>query len=128
MSRHSNDLRQRVVDYFNKGNLKTVTARTFKISRQTLDNWLELNKQGKLTEVKQYHRGFESKVNLSELKDYVDQHSDQYYHEIAEQFGIKREQARVLVKRLNYTVKKNKPSTKKQTKNKDQSSSKKFLA
>lgn len=128
MSRHSNDLRQRVVDYFNKGNLKTVTARTFKISRQTLDNWLELDKQGKLTEVKQYHRGFESKVNLSELKDYVDRHPDEYYHEIAEQFGIKREQARVLVKRLNYTVKKNKPFTKKQMKNKDQSSSKKSLA
>lgn len=117
MSRYSNDLRKKVIDYFNLGNSKSKTSDIFNISRQTLDFWIKLDKEDKLFEIKKYQHGFKSSVDLDEFKRYVDENSDKYYHEIAKEFKIKKSQAHRIVKtKLNYTVKKNKQSTEKQIK------------
>jgi len=118
MSCHSNDLRKRVVAYYDKNKqskTKKQICKDFSISRQTLDNWIKLNEKGELFEIKEYHHGFKSSVDLEDLKNYVDKHPDEYYSEIAKHFSVGVEQIRILVtKKLSYTSKKNKQSTEKQ--------------
>jgi len=117
MSRHSNDLRQRVIDFYHKEENKLLTSKVFSISRPTLDSWLELDKTDKLFEIKQYHHGRISKISLKELKTFVDKHPDMYYKEIANHFPLQRSQIQVLVKdKLGYTIKKNEQSTKRPVK------------
>lgn len=58
------------------GNSKSKTSNIFNINRKTLNSWINLNNQGKLFEIKEYHHSFESKINLDELKKYVDENSD----------------------------------------------------
>ena len=115
MSRHSNDLRQRVIAFYTAGNSKSLTARTFQISRDTLNSWIELEQQGKLLEVKQYHHGKVSGVSLAQLEAYIANTPDKYYIEIAKDFKISKSQAhRLVTRRLMHTSKKNKPSTENQ--------------
>jgi len=124
MSRYSNDLRLKVITFFKQTNSdkkpihsKFEICKTFGISRPTLDFWLKIEEKGKLLEVKKYHNGRISKVNLEELKKYVDENPDQYYHEIAKNFGVSDELIRLLVRdKLGYTSKKNRRFTVKQTK------------
>lgn len=117
MPRHSNDLRKRVITFFKSGKTKSETIKTFQIARQTLYDWIELDKQDKLFVITPKQNGFKSKVNLEELKNYIDNHPDEYYKEIAKNFSVGAEQIRVLVtQKLGYTSKKNKHSTKKQIK------------
>jgi transposase len=106
---------------------KSAAVRNFGIGRQTVYDWLELDKQGKLLEVHVYPTK-KSKLDYEEVRSYVDANPDFYYREIGEFFKTSGENIRRILKKLNYTVKKNKLSTGKQMKNKDQSSSKKFLA
>ena len=106
MSRYSNDLRQRVVDFAKQNNSKTKTSNTFRISRPTIDLWLKLDKEGKLEEVKDFHHGKLSSVDLNEFQEYINQNPDKYYREIGEHFNIGKSQAQRLAVKLNITVKK----------------------
>jgi hypothetical protein len=131
MSRHSNDLRKRVIAHYHKHKSKQTKTKKqicqdFSISRQTLDNWIELDREGDLFEIKQYHHGFSSRVDLAELKKYVDNNPDKYYSEIAKNFSVGAEQIRILItQKLGYTSKKNKQFTKKQIQTKKRSLKKK---
>jgi|688.fasta_scaffold343839_2 hypothetical protein len=124
MSRYSNDLRLKVITFFkqtdsNKKPIhsKSKTCKTFGISRPTLDFWLKIEGGGGLLETKKYHHGRISSVNLEELKKYIDENPDKYYHEIAKNFSVSDEQIRVLVRdKLGYTSKKNRQSIVKQIK------------
>jgi transposase len=117
MSRHSNDLRQRALDFFKSNKSKTTTAKTFQISRDTLDSWINLDEKGLLHEVRTGGKGVASKVDLKKLEEYVDNNPDKYYREIAKEFGIKKSQAqRLVTNKLGYTSKKNRKSIVKQMK------------
>lgn len=128
MSRYSNDLRLKVVNFFKQTNSnkelihsKLETCETFQISRPTLDSWLKVDKEGGLLENKKYRRGKISRVNLEELKKYIDGNPDQYYHEIAKVFSVNDERIRILVRdKLGYTSKKNRRSIVKQIKKQKQ--------
>ena len=52
MFRRSNDLRRRVVDFINQGNNKSLAVRTFKIARQSVYDWLNLDEVGELEVVR----------------------------------------------------------------------------
>lgn len=114
MNRHSNDLRIRVVKHA-KLNGKLKTAKLFKIARQTVYDWLELDRQGKLKEVVKYQTR-KSKLDYSKIEEFVNQHPDLYYREIGEHFHTSDENIRKILKKLNYTVKKNKRYTVKRIK------------
>jgi len=119
MTRYNNNFRQKVINYLNSDQKpsKSEVIKIFQIARQTLYDWIKLDKQGKLFEITPKQNGCKSKVDLDELKKYVDEHPDEYYHEIAEHFSVGDEQIRLLVKnKLGYTSKKNKQSIEKQTK------------
>lgn len=117
MPRYNNKFRQKVINYLKSEEKpsKTQVMKVFQIARQTLYDWIDLDKQGKLFDITPKKSGFTSSVNLVELKKYVDKHPDQYYSEIAKNFSVGAEQIRILVRdKLGYTSKKNKQSTERQ--------------
>lgn len=123
MSRYSNDLRSKVVNFHKATKLgkrsktsKTSTCNTFGISRPTLNYWLKLDTQGKLLEETDYHHGFISKIDPEKLKDYVEANPDRYNHEIAKEFSVSKSQIQRFLTKLKITVKKNKQPTEKQMK------------
>lgn len=116
MKRHSNDLRIRAVKFVKEGNSKSSAIKIFKIARQTIYDWIKLDSKGKLTEIREYpFRG--SKVDYDELMKYVELNPDLYYHEIGQHFNTSDENVRKILKKLNYSVKKNKRYIRKGTKN-----------
>jgi transposase len=104
-----------VVDFVQAGNSKSTAVRVFKVARQTIYSWLQLSKEGTLMEVNNYVSR-RSKLNHEEVKEFVDSHSDWYYREIGDHFKVSPETIRRLLKKLNYTVKKNRRYTEKQMK------------
>jgi len=95
MSRYSSDLRSKVITFFkqtasNKKPIhsKSEICKTFGISRPTLDFWLKIEEKGSLLEVKKYHRGSISRVNLAELQKFIDQNPFVFNAEMATIFGV----------------------------------------
>jgi transposase len=109
MSRHSNDFRKAVITFFNKGNSKSSTIRVFGIARQTLYDWIKLNSAGGLEVIR--NGGGIPIYNHKAILTYVDAHPDAYNFEIANVFGCGAETVRMILKKYNYTVKKNKRYT-----------------
>jgi len=114
MNRHSNDLRVRAVKYA-KAHNKSKAVKVFKVARQTIYDWLKLDSEGKLENVVVYQTK-KSKLNYIEIEKYTNDNPDLYYHEIGNHFNTTDENIRRILKKLNFTVKKNKRSTRKQTK------------
>lgn len=119
MPRYDNKFRQKVINYLKSDDKpsKSKVIKTFQIARQTFYDWIELDRQGKLFTVKPKKNGFPSRVDLTELKKYVDNNPDKYYAEIANVFKISKSQVqRLITSKLGYTNKKNRRSTESQTK------------
>lgn len=116
MKRHPNALRTRVVEFVKANKSKVLASKTFKVARQTVYEWMRLDSLGSLLEVNNYITR-KSKINIEELTDYVNQNPDLYYTEIATHFKSSKSEIHYLLKKLNYTVKKNKRSTRKEIKN-----------
>lgn len=115
MNRHSNDLRVRAVKYAKTHN-KSKAAKVFKIARQTIYDWLKLDSEGKLEEIIIYSTK-KSKLDYTEIAEYTNNNPDLYYHEIGNHFNTSDENIRRILKKLNFTVKKNKRYTRKQIQN-----------
>ena len=116
MFRRSNDLRLRVVEYVKNGASKTSAVKLFKVARQTIYEWLELDKKGELLKIDNYQTRV-SKLDYDEIKKFIEQHPDFYYHEIGDHFGTSDENIRKICKKLQITVKKNKRYTRKPVSN-----------
>ena len=115
MKQYSNDFRKKVVEYYDKCNNQSETARIFSISRETLRQWLNQRIEGKLYEyVKPV--GQSSKVDLIKLEKYIIDNPQAYYREIAKVFKISVAQAQYLVVKLGFKIKKKVKNTKKQMK------------
>lgn len=118
MNRHGNDLRERVIWEIRIWKSIKWTSEIFKVSRQTIYDWIELEKEWKLEEINNY-KTRQSKLNYEEIKKYVEENPDLYNYEIAKHFGTSTENLRQILIKLNFTVKKNKRFTKKQMKTKE---------
>ena len=114
MSGYGNDLRLKVINFFKQTNSdkklihsKSETCETFGISRLTLDFQLKIDEKSSLLEIKKYIYSKISGINLEELKKYIDENLDQYYHKIAKIFSVSDERIRILVRgKLGHTSKK----------------------
>lgn len=96
---YSQDLRERVISFAEK-NGKAEAARTFKISRKTVYNWLARSEAG--TPGPKGPR----KVNMAALEQHVTDHNDMYLAERAAHFGMSINGIWMALKRLDL-VKKN---------------------
>lgn len=115
MSRHSNDLRIRVVDFYNKANTISETSKIFNISRSTIRFWINLFKKDSLYRI--IPRVKMSKLDDKEILNFIDNNSDLYNYEIAKEFNTSKESIRRLLIRNKYTTKKNKKSIENLNKN-----------
>ena len=92
MSRHSNDLRIRVIGFYNKGNTISETSKIFNISRSTIRFWINLFKTDSLYRI--IPRVKMSKLDDKEILNFIDNNSDLYNYEIAKEFNTSKESIR----------------------------------
>jgi transposase len=111
MSNHSNDLRKRVVNFFNLGNTANKTSKIFQVSKDTVKKWVGWEKTGELFRVRNWQSM--SKLDTKRILDYVDKNPDKYNYEIAEVFNSSKSAIQRLLAKNGYTVKKKQKSIKK---------------
>lgn len=104
MSRHSNYLRIRVVNYIKNGGTKLQASKTFQLARQTVITWCTLDKEDNLFRV--IPRLPNCKLNTNDVLDYVKQNPDRYNYEIAREFNCSPESIRQFLKRHRISNKK----------------------
>lgn len=106
------DLRERVIDYLEKGNDTNSASELFKISPRTVQRWSKQKKETGNIEPRKREFAYR-KIDLKQLKQYVELHPDQFLHEIAENFSVTLQAIFYALKKLKITRKKRPHYTKK---------------
>jgi transposase len=115
---YSLDLRKKALEYIEKGGSKMEASRIFGVSPPTIFNWIKRKNARNLAPSKTKKRR-PYKIDRAKLKEYIDQNPDSYLREIAEVFGTSINAVFKACKELRITLKKNRSSTKKETKKKE---------
>lgn len=120
------NLRERVIRAVRKGMTKTKACDTFNVCRQTIYNWLTLEKeQGHLEPKSDYQRGHSHGISdLTALKQYVDAHPDQTQEEMAEKFSVGSSTISRGLQKIKYSRKKRATHTQNEMRKKDVNSKK----
>ncbi|WP_353570351.1 IS630 transposase-related protein [Candidatus Albibeggiatoa sp. nov. BB20] len=103
---HSEDLRERVLEYIEEGGKVKQAVKIFKVSTASINRW----KKKKAVEghVKNKQRTkWLRKVNREELREYIKSHPDQLLSEVGQQFGVSASTIHKNLKALNIVYKKN---------------------
>ena len=104
---YSNDLRERVLSYYDDNHNQKETCARFEISRATLNRWLKLRRETGSFELKPRPKTRRSrKLDLDALKAYIAVHPDAYLREIAEVFEVSLSAIWYACERLKITRKK----------------------
>jgi transposase len=105
---YSVDLRKRVVSAVREGMGKAEVCELFNICRQTLYNWLALEKeQGHLKAKNGYQNGHSDGIkDRDEFKKYVDAHPDQTQEEMGKYFSVGSSTISRTLQRIGYSRKK----------------------
>ena len=115
---YSYDLRKRALDYIEKGGSQIEASQIFGVTVQTLINWSKRKRMGNLIPNPTRERK-PQKLEAEKLKAYIKNHPDRYLREIAEEFGVTITAIFYACKRLKITLKKRRPSIRKETKKKE---------
>ena len=87
--RYSNDLRERVLSYYDANHKQEETSERFEISRATLNLWLKLRRDtGSAYYEPSTKVSRKRKLDAEALKVYIEAHPDAYLREIAEVFDV----------------------------------------
>ena len=115
------DLRERVITAIHSGMEKTKACDAFDVCRQTIYNWLALEKeQGHLEPKSDYQNGHSHGIpDLLGFKKYVHTHADQTQEEIAEHFAVSSSTIGRVLQKINFTRKKRVTRTQKEMRKKD---------
>ena len=102
------NLRERVITAVRSGMTKTKARDTFDVCRQTIDNWLALEKeQGHLEPKSDYQKGHSHGIpDLSGFKKHVTTHPDQTQKEMAKDFLVGSSTIGRALQKINFTRKK----------------------
>lgn len=85
---YSNDLRERVVSYYDADHTQEETCVQFSISRASLKRWLKLRRDTGSVALKSRPPNRNRKLDGEKLKAYIAEHPDAYLREIAEIFEV----------------------------------------
>ena len=86
---YSNDLRNRVLSYYDDGHTQKETCAVFGIGRTTLTSWLKLRRDtGSANLRPRPKRRRSAKLDETRLRDYIEAHPDAYLREIADVFEV----------------------------------------
>ena len=110
---YSIDFRKRALEYLDEGHTVRETAKTFKISPNTLSLWIKRRKE--TGNIQPKRREYKSKLDSEQLIDYLTNHPDAYQSEIAAHFGCTAATVCIRLKKLGYSRKKKQKYTKSKT-------------
>ena len=86
---YSNDLRKRVLSYYDANHKQEATCEVFGISRATLTAWLKLRRDTGSADLRPRPQVRRSrKLDTAALTAYIEQHPDAYLREIAAVFKV----------------------------------------
>jgi len=102
--------RKRAIEYHEEGNSIRATAKTFGVSPNTFNTWLQ--KYRKEGELNRKYRNYEGKISEDALLEYLDEYPDAYQSEIAEHFSSSQSTVHRSMKRHGITRKKRREDTK----------------
>jgi transposase len=104
---YSIDLRQRVINFIESGASKSSASKIYKVGLKTIDRWIFLKKEtGNLTP-RPYKGGTKSKIQPSELKEYMLKNTDKTLQEMAKEFNVSVSAIYRSLKKMGYVYKKN---------------------
>jgi len=106
---YSLDLRERVIQYLEKGHDKKSAASFFSVGIATIYRWLKQKKETGSLHPQQRERAYQ-KIDNERLKEYVKANPDHFLCEIAEEFSVTEQAIFYALKRLKITRKKRQPS------------------
>jgi len=113
---YSDDLRQKVLDAIDRGEGKSSVSRMFKISRNTIDLWLERRETtGCAGAIVDYQRGPQSKIaDLEQFRVFAQQYGHLTQKDMAAQWGepISDHAISKALRRIGFTRKKKATATK----------------
>lgn len=86
---YSNDLRERILKYYDDNHSQRETCEVFEIGRTTLTTWLKLRRETGSAHLRpRPKRRRSAKIEEQALKSYIAEHPDAYLREIAEVFEV----------------------------------------
>lgn len=104
-SPYSKDLREKVINYLNKGTKQRVAAKIFGLHHNTVNRWWSRYKK-ELNFLARIRPGALRKLNIDGLTKFVEQNSNCMLSDIAKKFNITEAWASVMLKKLGYSYKK----------------------
>jgi transposase len=111
---YSLDLRKKVLNYIESGKTWNSASQTFGVAMRTVANWLKRKKQNKLPPKARAMGSY--KIEESRLKDFIAKNPDAYLREIAEEFNVTIPAVFYSCNRNKITLKKRRPTTRKEMK------------
>jgi transposase len=124
---YSLDLRTKVITALKNGSLQRNVAKRFKISLSTVKRYWKLYKENGDIKPKKRVNSWKRKVNYDEVIFFVKNNSDKTLQEIGENFKITARSVFYILRAMNFTFKKSRFYTKKETKTSGQYSLKKSV-
>mgnify|MGYP001065753582 CR=1 FL=1 len=115
---HSTDIRQKMLDFVNKGGEIKEACNIFNVSRSSFQRWvIRLKKTGSLEEYIRKDKPY--KIDNTELKKFIKNKPDAYLNEISSHFKVTLACISIALKRLKISRKKKVIFTLKEMKKKD---------
>ena len=86
---YSNDLRNRILAYYDDNHTQKETCAVFNISRSALTDWVKLRRETGSADLRPRPKRRKSKkIDRQKLKEYISSHPEAYLYEIASEFGV----------------------------------------
>ena len=104
-SPYSQDLRDKVIAYINRGHKQRGAVRVFNIHKNTVSRWWNRHCEEGNCKAR-IRSGYKSKVNKEALADYVTNHPNSRLTETGKRYGITGAQAGNLLKQIGFSYKK----------------------
>ena len=103
---YSVDFRECVISYIESGGSRVLASRIFNVGVETIRRWIILKHKTGGILPKPHGGGHPIKINLVELKKFIDANPDKTLQEIGHKFSVSHVSIWSALKKLNYVSKK----------------------
>lgn len=115
MRAYSIDLRKKVIKFIEEGNSQQLATKIYTLNKATVNRWwLRYKKEGHVNP--RINQGRKARIDMTELKKYVDAHPDSRLCDISLKFMVSINAIHRWLKKLGYSYKKKPSPTWKQVK------------
>lgn len=105
MRAYSIDLRKKVIKFIEEGNSQQLATKIYTLNKATVNRWwLRYKKEGHVNP--RINQGRKARIDMTELKKYVDAHPDSRLCDISLKFMVSINAIHRWLKKLGYSYKK----------------------